>query len=33
MRFILKQVQNVLFWTGDWAAIGIIELVKGLFII
>ena len=32
MRFVLKQVQNILFWTGDWEAIAIIELVKGLFI-
>lgn len=31
MKFILKQVQNVLFWTNDWEAIEILEAVKGLF--
>ena len=31
MRFLLTQVQLVLFWTFDWPEIGIIELVKGLF--
>lgn len=31
MKFILKQVQNILFWTEDWEAIAILEAVKGLF--
>ena len=33
MRFILKQVQNILFWTGDFEEIAIIELIKGIFVI
>ena len=27
-KFVLSQVQNVLFWTGEWKAIAIIEGVK-----
>ena len=27
-KFVLKQVQNVLFWTGDWKEIMIIEGIK-----
>lgn len=28
MKFILTQVQHVLFWTNDWEAIAIIEAIK-----
>ncbi|GEM_PF-4326925 len=29
LAFILKQVQNILFWTNDYYASAIIEVIKG----
>ncbi len=31
LEFILGQVQNILYWTESWSAIGIIEAIKGVF--